>query len=105
MTDLEVQRQVTQFNQEDMVELGAIFAATGLTTLEARAFVTQVQQAAAQFALAQAPALLEQANRIHGTRILGIMNRVRALPNMAGHISRDRVIQIIQDVYSTQPRS
>jgi hypothetical protein len=52
-----------------------------------------------------APELLEQVRRLQASRIIGIQTRIRSLPTLGGYVSRDRVIQIIQDVYSAPPRS
>lgn len=106
MNELEVHRTVTgPISQEDLVELGAQLTGSGLTTLESRAFVTQVQQAASQVALNMAPELLEQVRRINSSRIITIMQQIRALPTLGGYVSRDRVLQIVQDAYITPPRN
>ena len=89
---------------QTLAELGALMATTGFTTMEARAFVAQVQQVAAQVALNMAPGLMEQVRRIQEARMLEIHQRVRSIPPMMGYISRDRVLEIIQSVATKTPR-
>lgn len=91
--------------QEALTELGASLATDGWGILEARALVAQVQAAAAQVALEMAPQILEQVRRINEARQKAIYNQVRMLPNMAGYVSRDRVLQIVQHTFSTPPRN
>ena len=78
-----------------------MLAAAGLTTIQARGLIAKVQQAAAQTALALAPAILEEVRKVQEARLLEVIQRTRLLPNTMGlgYISRDRVIQIIQDVF------
>lgn len=98
-------QQNAAFSQEDLAELGAVLATSGWTTLEARQLITLMQQVGLQTALSMAPAILEQVRVINTARILSIYNQVKMLPTMAGYISRDRVLQIVQDGYSTPPRN
>lgn len=105
MNDLDLpQNGQPTFSQEDLVGLGGMLASTGFTTLEARAFVNMVIQLSTRTILGSTPELLEQVRRIHSSRLAGIVQRVRQLPNMGGYVNRERVIQIVQDVYSTSPR-
>lgn len=93
------------FTQEDLAELGATLATAGWTTLEARQLITLMQQAGAQVALNMAPVILEQVRQINQARIMTMMTMVRTLPNNFGYVSRDRVLDIIQRVFSTPPRN
>lgn len=95
----------SQFDQEDLAELGATLADAGWTSLEARALIAQVRQVAGQTALGMAPQILEQVRIINAARLAAIYNRVRALHTYAGMVSRDRVLEIIQGAYSTPPRT
>lgn len=94
------------YSPADLTELGALLATTGLTTIEARAIIAQIQQVAAQTATGMAPALLEAVRKIQEARILEMLQRIRLLPNVfgMGYVSRDRVLQIIQDVATRVPR-
>jgi hypothetical protein len=106
MNDLAVPVNVQQqFGQEDLAELGAVLASAGWTTLEARQLITMMQQVGLQVALNMAPAILEQVRLINVARVTAMYTQVRMLPNMAGYVSRDRVLQIIQTVTSTPPRN
>lgn len=92
----------------DLAEIGAILASTGLTTVEARGLMGDIQQAAAQTALTVMPKILEGVRRVQEARIQEMLFRVRALPGMLGtlgYVSRDRVIQVIQDVAAKPPRT
>lgn len=91
--------------QEDLAALGATLAAAGWTMLEARALISQIQQAASQTALGMAPEILEQVRRVNQSRQMQVYTQIRMLPTMAGYVSRDRVLQIVQDAYSTPPRN
>jgi hypothetical protein len=91
-------------NPQDLTELGALLAANGLTVMEARALVSEVQQIAAQAALAMAPKLLEKIRSIQEARLMAMYTQIRLLPNKVGHVSRDRVLAIIQSVAATSPR-
>ena len=97
---------VVHLTPTDLTELGGMLAAAGLTTIQARGLIAKVQQAAAQTALALAPAILEEVRKVQEARLLEVIQRTRLLPNTMGlgYISRDRVIQIIQDVFSKTPR-
>lgn len=76
-----------------------------MTTAEAKALINDIQQVAAQTATSVAPKLLEGVRRIQQARIMQMMTQVRLLPATMGYVSRDRVIQIIQDVSSRVPQS
>lgn len=91
-------------NPQDLTELGALLASAGLTTLEARALVAEVQQIAAQAALAMAPKLMEKIRQIQEARIIDMYTQIRLLQNWAGYVSRDRVLAIIQSVAAKPPR-
>lgn len=113
--ELEVQYLVPSagLTPTDLAELGAVLASTGLTQIEARGLMGDIQQASAQTALNVMPKILEGVRKVHESRILEMVQRVRALPNnsmlgfMTGDrlVSRDRVIQIIQDVATKTPRT
>lgn len=93
------------YSPADLTELGALLAAIGMTTAEAKALINDIQQVAAQTATSVAPKLLEGVRRIQQARIMQMMTQVRLLPATMGYVSRDRVIQIIQDVSSRVPQS
>lgn len=93
------------FGQEDLAELGAVLAAAGWTTLEARALITQIQQVGTQTALNMAPQILEQVRLINAARLSALYTQIKMLPNMAGYVSRDRVLQIVQGIHATPPRN
>lgn len=96
---------VAHLTPSDLTELGGLLAAAGLTAISARGLIAKVQQGAAQTALSLAPAILEEVRKVQEARLLEIINRVRLLPNPAGlgFVNRDRVLQIIQDVFSKTP--
>lgn len=91
-------------NAQALAELGAIMATTGMTTLEARALVADVQSVAAQTALAMAPKILETIRRIQEARFAEIYHQIRLLPNQLGYVNRDRVLAIVQAVAVRTPR-
>jgi hypothetical protein len=91
-------------NPQDLVELGALQATNGMTVSDTRAFVAEVQQLAAQMALAAAPSMLDRIRRIQEARFLQIYTQIRLLPQMMGYISRDRVLAIIQTVAAQAPK-
>lgn len=93
------------YSPADLTELGAQLAAIGMTMAEARSLINDIQQVAAQTATAIAPKLLDGVRKIQQARILEMMTRVRLLPNTMGWVSRDRVLQIIQDVATRVPQS
>lgn len=104
-SDVQVQYlEPGMLNPQDLTELGALLAASGLTTLEARALVAEVQQLAAQAALGMAPKLLEKIRSIQEARLMEIYTQIRLLSNTMGYVSRDRVLAIIQNVASKPPR-
>lgn len=110
MTNTDVQVQyldpIQHLTPTDLTELGGLLAAAGLTTIQARGLVAKVQQAAAQTALALAPSILEEVRKVQEARLLEVIQRVRLLSNTMGlgYVQRDRVVQIIQDVFSKTPR-
>lgn len=92
----------------DLAEIGAILAATGLTTVEARGLMGDIQQAAAQTALTVMPKILEGVRKVQEARIQEMVFRIRALAGgmgTLGYVSRERVIQVIQDVAAKPPRT
>jgi hypothetical protein len=95
------------FSVGDLTELGATLATAGLTTLEVRAIMGEIQQVAAQSAALMAPKILERIRAIHQARLMEIYTRIRLLPNPVGlgFVSRDRVIEIIQQVMNRVPQS
>ncbi len=92
------------FNPQDLAELGAIMASAGMTTLQTRGMVAEVQTIAAQVALAMAPSLLETVRRIQEARVLEMYQRIRSLPSNLGYVNRDRVLAIIGEVATKTPR-
>lgn len=105
--DLEIQlleQGVSAINPQALTELGAIMATTGMTTLEARALVADIQSVAAQTSLTMAPKILETIRRIQEHRIMEIYNQIRLLPNQLGYVNRDRVLAIVQNVATRTPR-
>jgi len=106
MSDLEVAHlePTPALNPQDLAELGALLASAGLTTMEARALVAEVQQMAAQAALGMAPKLLEKIRKIQEARLLDMYTQIRLLPNWAGYVARDRVLGIVQSVAAKPPR-
>lgn len=95
---------VPALNPQDLVELGALQATNGMTIPETRAFVAEVQQMAAQMALASAPKMLDRIRQIQEKRLMQIYTQIRLLPSWGGYISRDRVIAIIQAVAASTPQ-
>jgi uncharacterized Fe-S center protein len=94
-------------NPQDLAQLGAMMVTAGLTTLQARALVAKVQQAAAQTALMLAPDIMEEVRKVQEARMLTILQQVQILqrhPVFMNYIRRDQVLQIIQMVMSTVPR-
>lgn len=91
-------------NPQDLAEMGAQFATSGLTTLEARALVAEMQQLAAQVAMAMAPKIMEKIRKVQAARILDMQQRVMLLPNYMGHVNRASVLAIIQDAASRVPQ-
>jgi hypothetical protein len=105
LNEVAVNTPFPAYQQENLAELGATLAAAGWSILEARALIAQVQAAASQVALEMAPQILEQVRRVNQARQTQMYTQIRMLPNMAGYVSRDRVLQIVQDTYSTPPRN
>lgn len=92
-------------NPQDLASLGATMVTNGLNALQARALVAQVQQVAAQAALATANNILEEVRKVQEARMAEILQRLYTLPNMLGHyVRRDLVVQLIQSVASKTPR-
>jgi hypothetical protein len=106
MTSMEVSMvdQVPVINPQDLTDLGVLLASTGLTQLQARALMAKMQHLAATVAVGMMPEILEEIRRIQEARFMEIYNRIRLLPNNFGWVSRDRVIQVIQNVAASQPR-
>jgi hypothetical protein len=82
-------------NPQDLAELGGLLVASGLTTMEARALVAEVQQMAAQAALGLAPKLLEKIRKVQEARLQTVYTQIRLLPSQFGFVSRDRVLSIV----------
>jgi hypothetical protein len=91
------------FSTQDLVELGAQLTGTGFTGVESRALIGMIEQTAKQVTLAMVPPLLDQVRRINEARMMTVFQQLRLLPNQFGFISRERVMQILQTVYSTPP--
>lgn len=92
-------------------ELGVLLADVGMSTLEARAFIEQVQALSTHTALAAAPKLLEHVRKIQQARLQGLYRDVSALPQYrlgrlvtVPYISRDRVLEAIMYQMQTVPR-
>jgi hypothetical protein len=92
-----------QFSTQDLVELGSLFNGNGFTGAESRALISTVEQTAKQVALAMMPVILEHVRKINEARLITVMTQIQMLPNNFGHVSRDRVQQIIRSVYSSVP--
>jgi hypothetical protein len=105
LNEIAVSQPQMGYQQENLAELGATLAAAGWSILEARALINQVQTAAAQVALEMAPQILEQVRRVNQARQSAVYTQIRMLPSQLGYVSRDRVLQIVQDTYSTPPRN
>jgi hypothetical protein len=103
LNDLAIQSPQT-FGQEDLAELGASLAMEGFTREQARNLINLCQQIAMQTTLNTTPQLLEQVRAINAARLQNIYTQIRMLPNMAGYVSRDRVLQIVQGITNTPPR-
>lgn len=109
MNEVEVQylTPTNGLTPADLAEFGALLAATGLTQVAARGFMGDIQQASAQTALAVMPKFLEGVRKVQEARFQEIISRIRALTNGLGgglgYVSRERVIQIIQDVAAKPP--
>lgn len=95
---------VPALNPQDLVELGALQATNGMSIPETRAFVAEVQQMAAQMALASAPKMLERIRQIQEKRFIQMYTQIRLLPSWGGYISRDRVLAIVQSVAAQAPK-
>lgn len=93
------------FSPGDLTELGAQLASSGMTTLEVRAVMAEIQQVAAQAAALMAPKILERIRAIHSARLLEIYTKIRLLPNGMGYVQRDRVIGIVTEVMNRVPQS
>ena len=111
-SDLEAQVQylvpANGLTPTDLAEIGAILAATGLTTVEDRGLMGDIQQAAAQTALSVMPKVLEGVRKVQEARIQEMVFRIRALAGGLGglgYVNRERVIQVIQDVAAKPPRT
>lgn len=104
--EVEVQyvQPVVGLNPQDLVELGALQATNGMTVAETRAFVAEVQQLAAQMALAAAPKMLERIRQIQEKRFLQLYTQIRLLPSWGGYVSRDRVLAIITSTAVNAPK-
>ena len=89
----------------DLVELGNDLQAAGV--VEARALIAEMQQLGVQMALATAPRILEHIRRTQEARVRQMLYEVRLLPNKfgMGYVNRDSVLQIIQRVAVSTPRS
>ena len=90
-------------NPQDLAELGGLLVSSGLTTLEARALVAEVQQMAAQAALGMAPKLLEKVRQVQEARLREVYTKVRLLPAQFGYVSRDRVLSIVSSATYQTP--
>ena len=100
-----VNSAVQGFSTQDLVELGTQLTGIGFTGIESRALIGMIEQTAKQVTLAMVPQLLDQVRRINEARILAVISQIRMLPNQFGHVNRDRVLQIVQAVYSTPPQA
>jgi hypothetical protein len=92
-------------NPQDLVSLGSHMTTNGLTTLESRALIAQLQQLAAQTALLMAPEILEKVRRVQEARMHEILAQVSLLTGFMGlYVRKDQVQAIITRVMSTVPR-
>ena len=105
MNELVIQPDSIGYSTQDLVTLGTMLTENGFTGAESRALISMVEQTAKQLALMMAPMLLDQVQKINQARVLAFSNQVRALPIQFGHISRDRVMQLVQALYSTPPQA
>lgn len=79
--------------------------AAGLSVLEAQQLIAQVQEVAQQAAMAAMPKLLDAVRRVHEERIRDLHREVAAINHKWGWIHRDRVLQLIQMLEHTAPRT
>lgn len=91
------------FGQQDLAELGALIAVSGLSPAAARAFVAKIQQVAIQVALASAPELIDQQRVMHRARMVDMAQQIAMLPNMMGYVRRDVVLGILNRYIMTNP--
>lgn len=87
-------------NPSDLAELGAQSAATGI---EARALIADLQQLAAQVAVAMAPKILTRVRDVQARRFYEASNRIQSLPQKMGYVNRAQVLAILQDMASRVP--
>lgn len=109
MTDLEVVQNVDAMpgngiSPQDMASLGAMLTAAGLNRLQVQGLISRVHKVALKTTLDTLPETLDDIRQIQEARLWKIINMIRTLPVMAGYVSRDRVIQIIQQVAAETPR-
>lgn len=92
-------------------ELGALMAAVGLSVSEARGYIERIQALSANTALAAAPQLLEQIRDVQQSRLQTLYLQLSTLPQyrVAGmvvvpYISRDRVLELVQQMMMNRPK-
>lgn len=85
----------------DLVDLGNALRGAGI--IEGRALVAEIQQTAAQVALAIAPKMLDRVRKVQEARIMQMMHEVHLLPNVAGYVNRAAVLRIIATVGASTP--
>ncbi len=91
------------FGQQDLAELGALIAVSGMSPAAARAFVAKIQQVAIQVALASAPELIDQQRVLHMARMADMAQQISMLQSMMGYIRRDMVLAILNRYIMTNP--
>lgn len=89
---------------QDAAGVGAQFAASGMTTLEAQALVGEMQQLAMQAAMSMSPKIMEKIRRIQAARFQELYQRIMLLPNYMGHVNRASVLALVQDAVSRVPQ-
>lgn len=106
MNEIQAQVQYLEpapgLNPGDLVDLGNDLQAAGI--IEGRALVAEMQQMGTQMALNIAPKILERIRKIQEARIRQMLSEIRLLPQYMGHVSRDQVLRIIQNVGTSTPR-
>lgn len=91
---------------QDIAALGSMLTSHGFTQMQVQALMGRVQKIAMQVTLNTLRDTLEDIRRIQEARMWEIVNQIRALPTLFGgvHVSRERVIQVIQMTAMRTPR-
>lgn len=88
----------------EAASFGAILTASGLTQLQVQGIVSRIQKLAAQVAIGTVAEVLEDVRKINESRMWEIVNRIGALPTMAGYVNKNQVTQIVTEVAARSPR-